>query len=55
MCYPCPWTILLPFSPDRTPQMPNKPVHLTAPGARSRVPQVSGKRWADWVNGSIWA
>jgi len=23
MCYPCPWTVLLPLSPDRTLQLPN--------------------------------
>jgi len=30
MCYPCPWTVLLPFSPDRTHERPNPRLHQTA-------------------------
>ena len=28
MCYPCPWTILLPFSPDRTASLANNVIQL---------------------------
>ena len=31
MCYPCPRTVLLPLSPDRTVRLHNTRLHLTAP------------------------
>ena len=34
MCYPCPWTILLPFSPDRTAAETNPRAHAQYPEAR---------------------
>jgi pyruvate, water dikinase len=30
ICYPCPWTILLPLSPDRTCEIPNNVVQIDA-------------------------
>src|SRR3989304_3888304 len=36
MCYPCPRTVLLPLSPDRTHRIPNTEVHLKL----RRSPQV---------------
>src|SRR5437899_6455456 len=51
-CYPCPWTKLLPMSPDRTP-WPNHALQRTAAGRRgcnrraSWPPSLSLGRWAD--------